>query len=456
MPASTRYSTFSRSAKLSGEDPQFPTSQFPTNQWLANQWLANRCPVNVRSSNRRALWIATLVVSLGSVAGCTDVERVEARDEATDAGVLQEERVSAKEEPEAALRQLLKLPPHFQLPEIPPYNLPTPEKIRLGRHLFYDTSLSANETQSCASCHQQQRAFAEALPRSVGSTGETLTRNSQGLSNVAYLSTLTWASDGLLTLEDQIHVPLTSDNPIELGLTDGVRASVLARFEQDAEYQAMFFDAFPETEGKITLNQVIFALASFCRTMVSGSSPFDRALRGDKNALTEKQKRGRSLFSDHRFECFHCHGGSLLTNAYHDANRDERTVTFFNTGLYNVDGEGSYPAHDQGLFELTFRNEHRGLFRPPSLRNVAVTAPYMHDGSMQTLREVIAHYANGGRHLTTGPFAGDGRTSPLKSGLVRGFRATDEEIDALVAFLESLTDQEFLTRPSLANPNPSQ
>lgn len=355
---------------------------------------------------------------------------------------------------EEDLRQLLGLPSHFELPRIPDFNPLTPAKIRLGRHLFYDERLSANASQSCASCHVQAKAFADHLQRPVGSTGQTLPRNSQGLGNVAYMSTLTWASDGLLTLEGQIHVPLTHDRPIELGLTDGVRDEVLARFAADATYRELFAAAFPSADGAavITLGKVVFALASFCRTMVSGNSPFDRALQGERDALSAAAKRGRALFSDHRLECFHCHGGSLQTNAYSDHRDAESARVFFNTGLYNVDGEGSYPTHDQGLFELTSDPKHRGLFRPPSLRNVAVTAPYMHDGSVATLRDVIAHYAAGGRHLNAGPLAGDGRVSPLKSGLLRGFSITEQEISDLLAFLHALTDADFLSNPRLAAP----
>lgn len=139
--------------------------------------------------------------------------------------------------------------------------------------------------------------------------------------------------------------------------------------------------------------------------------------------------------------------------AYHDARQTERRLSFFNNGLYDVDGQGSYPAHDQGLYESTFNPQHRGLFRPPSLRNVAITAPYMHDGSISTLRAVVEHYAAGGRVITEGPFAGDGRKSPLKSGLVRGFAATEEEIDAVVAFLTALTDEGFLASPALGPPS---
>ena len=125
---------------------------------------------------------------------------------------------------------------------------------------------------------------------------------------------------------------------------------------------------------------------------------------------------------------------------------------FHNTGLYNVDGAGAYPADNTGLVENTGEPEDMGRFRPPTLRNVAVTAPFMHDGSMETLDEVIRHYERGGRVIASGPHAGDGRESPLKSGLVAGFSLTDQERADLIAFLEALTDEDFLTDPALSDP----
>ena len=159
-------------------------------------------------------------------------------------------------------------------------------------------------------------------------------------------------------------------------------------------------------------------------------------------------------FNGEKFECFHCHTGTQLTTSYRDYNTDPANAQnqFFNTGLYNLSSEGDYPAEDQGLFDLTNNPADKGFFRPQSLRNAAVTAPYMHDGSIATLREVIAHYARGGRLIESGPYAGDGRLNPLKSDLVPGFNATDEEIDAVIAFLESLTDESVLTNPALSNP----
>ena len=357
---------------------------------------------------------------------------------------------------EAELRALLRIPDHLPLPPYPDFNLPTEPKIRLGRHLFYDAQLSANGTQSCASCHEHALAFADGLATPTGSSGQRLVRNSQGLGNAVYHSTLTWANDGFLHLEDQLRVPLTSDNPIELGLTDGVRDEVLERFDDDPAYRALFEAAFPESPSGATLNKVIFALASFLRTMVSGDSPFDRYVNGETSALTAQQVRGLRLFNGERFECFHCHGGINLSTSFrgHDSDAGALRFPFFNNGLYNVDGEGSYPARDQGLYDLTLDPNDRGLFRPQGLRNVAVTAPYMHDGSIATLRDVVVHYTRGGRNIESGPDAGDGRVSPLKSGLVRSFAATDAEIDAVVAFLESLTDETFLNAPHLSDPGP--
>lgn len=353
-----------------------------------------------------------------------------------------------------SVRELLKLPGHFSEPAIPDYNPLTAEKIALGRRLFYDKRLSGNQTQSCASCHVQSAAFSDGRATAVGSTGEAHPRNSQGLANVAYFTTLTWGNNVLLELEDQIRVPILSDNPIELGVVDGIRDSVFARFENDSTYAAMFAAAFPESDSEVSINKIVFALASFCRTLVSGNSPYDEYYLGNSAALTEQQIRGLRLFNSERLECFHCHSGINFSISYRDAATTSGTITypFFNTGLYNVDGEGSYPLLNQGVFELTKNPDDRGRFRPQGLRNIALTAPYMHDGSIATLRDVLLHYARGGRLVESGPNAGDGRTNPLKSGLIRGFEISEDEIADVVAFLESLTDPSFLENPALSDP----
>jgi cytochrome c peroxidase len=378
------------------------------------------------TSDRRVLGLAAALVVAG----------------ACEEAAPEEQSIATQDE----VRALLRVPDHLQTPAYPDFNVPTAAKIELGRHLFYDERLSGNETQACAGCHEQALAFADGLRTPTGSTGVVLARNSQGLANVAYASTLTWANSGLLELEDQIQIPIRADDPVELGVHDGIRDEVLRRFDEDPRYQQLFDDAFPDSDSGATINKIAFALATFCRAMISGNSPYDRFLAGDRDALTPEQARGLALFNSERLECFHCHGGSNLSTAYRDARSDDQGTTqypFFNNGLYDVDGEGSYPPGNQGLYEVTLDPRHRGLFRPPLLRNVAVTAPYMHDGSIETLQDVVRHYAAGGRKLDEGPFAGDGRLSPLKSGLVRGFEITDEEVEDVVAFLESLTDEAF-------------
>lgn len=355
---------------------------------------------------------------------------------------------------EAELRALLALPKTFALPAIPAYNPISTQKIELGRRLFYDARLSANQTQSCSSCHLQRLAFSDGQRTPTGSTGQRLHRNSPGLANAAYLATLTWANPSLRNLEDQLPVPILGDDPIELGVTDGVRTDVLARFDRDRTYRKLLHDAFPESTSGATIEKIVFALASFCRTLISGSSPYDRYLAGDKGALTISQRRGLGLISGERMECFHCHSGTLLTVSYHDAETMEGTARypFFNDGLYNLDGEGAYPPLDQGLYGVTLDLADRGMFRPPSLRNVALTAPYMHDGSISNLRGVLEHYSAGGTVTVQGPLAGDGRLSPLKSGLIRGFKLTAQETEDVLAFFESLTDDEFANNPAFSDP----
>lgn len=352
------------------------------------------------------------------------------------------------------LRELMSLPDHVITPKIPTYNPITSAKIELGRHLFYDRRLSGNGTQSCADCHRQSAAFSDNETIPAGSTRQSLKRNSQALVNLAWSPILTWGHDGFTEIEQQLAVPLHADDPVELGILDGIVEEVLGRFAGDPLYQTLFLDAFPDQGGVMNMTTVKHALASFTRALVSFDSPYDRYIRGDADALTVQQKRGLNLFFSHRLECSHCHTGINFTVAYEDSRSGTPSLggMFFNTGLYNVDGAGSFPASDQGLYDLTLNPQDRGRFRAQGLRNVEVTGPYMHDGSLRTLREVVRHYARGGREILDGPDAGDGRLSPLKSGLVRGFAISEEELDALVAFLESLTDTSFLNNPDFENP----
>lgn len=343
------------------------------------------------------------------------------------------------------------LPQGFPLPQVPEDNPMSAEKVELGRHLFYDTRLSGNQSQSCATCHIQALAFSDGRVVAVGSTGEVHPRNSMGLVNSAYNATQTWANPNLTTLERQVVIPMFGEFPVELGLA-GKEDELVARLAAEPLYQTLFAAAYPDEEEPITVATITRALASFTRTLISGDSPYDLNLRGDKSALSEEAKRGMEMFFSERFECHHCHTGFNLSLSTVTANTTFPERPFFNTGLYNIDGKGAYPPNNAGVYEITGNAEDMGRFRPPSLRNVALTAPYMHDGSIATLEEVLAFYEAGGRLIESGEYAGDGRANPYKSGFIPGFTLTEQERADLVAFLESLTDETFITDPRFSDP----
>jgi cytochrome c peroxidase len=311
----------------------------------------------------------------------------------------------------------------------------TTAKIELGRRLFYDTRLSGNRTFACANCHQQAHAFTDGRPHAIGSTGAAHARSSMTLTNVAYNASFGWADPSLRTLEAQMAVPMFNEHPIELGLK-GREPEVVARFSS-VDDTADFHAAFPTDQAPITFPNIVKAIAAFERTLISGDSPLDRYLyKDDKTALTSEARNGLTLFFSNRLRCAECHGSFNLSGPLTFDGAETVELVFHNTGLYNVDGKGAYPASDRGLFDLTSERSDMGRFRAPTLRNIAVTAPYMHDGSVASLDAAIDHYASGGQ------------ASPFRSARIRGFALTSAERTALVTFLESLTDRTFLTNPA--------
>ena len=324
-------------------------------------------------------------------------------------------------------------------------------KVELGRWLFYEKRLSGNETMSCASCHIQALAFTDGKPRSIGSTGEIHPRSSMSLVNVAYASRLTWANPLLDRLEDQALTPLLGDNPIEMGLGGSEdRFADLLRSEE--HYSRLVTEAFPNDENPHSLLNGVRAIAAFLRTITGYNSAYDRYMAGDASAMSLAAERGMELFFSERLECFHCHGGFNFTDSTTHANTTVDRAGYHNTGLFNIDGKGAYPSDNTGLYDMTGERRDMGRFKAPSLRNIAVTAPYMHDGSVATLDEAIDNYARGGRLLEEGANAGDGRLSPFKSEFVGGFELSALERADLVAFLESLTDESLLTDERFADP----
>jgi len=311
-------------------------------------------------------------------------------------------------------------------------------KVRLGRRLFYDARLSGNGTYSCASCHKQALAFSDGRAHALGSTGQEHPRSAMSLTNVAFNASYGWASPKTRTLEAQMLVPMLNEHPIEMGLK-GNEAAIVGRIARDQDDAALFREAFGVAQGAITLDVIVKAIASFERTLVSADSPFDRYLyRDDRSALTAEARRGMDLFFSDRLACAQCHSGFNLSGPTIHQGSAPVPPSFHNTGLYNVDGHGAYPAVDRGLLDATHVPSDMGKFRAPTLRNIAVTAPYMHDGSIPTLEAAVVHYASGGID------------SPFKSPRLKGFEATPRDVSDLVAFLESLTDEAFLKNPELS------
>lgn len=343
------------------------------------------------------------------------------------------------------------LPAHIAPPVVPNNNPMSEPKIKLGRFLFYDQRLSANQTQSCASCHQQAHAFANTDITAIGSTGELHPRNSQSLVNVAFNTSLTWHNPTIQSLEQQIAIPLFGKHPIEQGITEENRIEVLTRFKQDSNYQVLFSSAFPNEPDHISFDNIIKALASFVRILNSYNSPFDRFESGDKTALSNSAQRGMTLFFSERLACSECHNGTNF-NQFKNNTTHEAIANFHNIGLYNLDGLGKYPNKNQGLISFSQKPEDMGKFKTPTLRNVEHSAPYMHDGSLATLEDVVDFYAAGGRFIASGDFAGDGRANPVKQPLIKSFALDNQDKKDLVNFLKSLSDNDFLHNPNLSNP----
>jgi cytochrome c peroxidase len=286
-------------------------------------------------------------------------------------------------------------------------------KVELGRRLFYDRRLSGNGTQACASCHRPEQAFTDGRARAIGSTGQPHSRGSQSLANVAYNASFTWVEAGRRSLEDQAQGPMYGDHPVELGAR-GHEVEITSALLSDPEIADLFVTAFPGEP--LDEAHVRKAIAAFERTLLSGDTAYDRYVwQDDRQAMSDQARRGMTLFFSPKLACSRCHAG----------------FTF--SGPVQFEGlAGDEPVtHDTGL---------GGHFRAPTLRNIAVTAPYMHDGRFATLEDVVDYYAAGGTR------------TPGQSPLLAGFQLSPQERCDLVAFLESLTDDHFLTDTRFSDP----
>jgi cytochrome c peroxidase len=295
-----------------------------------------------------------------------------------------------------------RLPAGFPTPAVPADNPMSDAKVALGARLFADASLSITGTHSCQSCHAPERAFTDGLARSRGATGETLALNAPTLLNVAYNPTLGWTDSGVRTLEQQMRGPLFNEHPRELGL-GSLEAALERRLSGDVGMSRAFAGAFPGDSHPVSMPNVIRAIAAYERTLLSAGSAFDRyVFGGDHEALDATQKAGMQLFFSASAGCGNCHSGINFAGPWVDRENPAATSIFADTGT----GQS---------------------VRVPTLRNVAATAPYMHDGRFASLDAVLDHY----ERLASDP-AADAR--------LRRAPLTTEERIALREFLLALTD----------------
>lgn len=323
-------------------------------------------------------------------------------------------------------------------------------RIQLGHYLFFDRRLSVNNTRSCGTCHNPEFAFTDGYKRSLGVYADLHQRNTQPVFNLSYLKYLTSADSSLHGAEQQMKNPLFNRHPTEMGVA-GHEEAILNKIRGDKRYTALFANAYPGQQEPLSFANIIDAVSQFMYTIRSDNSRYDAYLKGDSNALTTGAKKGMQLFFSPELKCGSCHGGfNFSTPSITNARKD--TLYYFNTGLYNLDDQGSYPAYDPGLYHQTQEPRDMGAFRVPTLRNLAFTAPYFHDGSAATLDEVIAVYENGGRWITRGIYKGDGRKNRYKHPLVSGFPLNSQQRDQLISFLFSLTDSAVTTNPAYSNP----
>jgi cytochrome c peroxidase len=320
--------------------------------------------------------------------------------------------------------------------DIPADNPLTEEGVELGRLLFWETRLSEDNSMSCGSCHLPEVNFADPAQYSTGVTGAVGTRNAMALINLGWASSFFW--DGRSpSLEDQIRDPVP--HPSEMNLPWPEAVAKLQADGTDTRYPERFFDAFGTTE--ISEDLVVMAIAQFVRTMISADSKFDRWRRGETD-LTDSEYSGYQMFlreggdpeevpgGQFGGDCFHCHGEAGLQFTDH---------LFHNNGL-----DPSFEA-DPGRASVTGSPLDSGLFRTPTLRNVALSAPYMHDGRFQTLEEVVEHYNSGGVASST--------IDPFMKYTTGGLSLAPSQKADLLAFLHTLTDTVFVQNPAFQDPH---
>lgn len=307
------------------------------------------------------------------------------------------------------LDEIISIPKGFPAMEFPKDNAFSKVRWELGKKLFYDPVLSIDNSISCASCHKTNLSFADDKAFSPGAFNRPGVRNSPSLANVGYQPYLL-REGSVPTLEMQVLVPIQEENEFNHNIVD-----IAMILDSIPEYVNMSIEAYNRRPDAFVITR---ALATFQRSLISGNSPYDKyTFQGQSNVLTENQKRGMNLFFSARTNCSQCHSGFNFTD-----------YSFQNNGLDTV-------YADQGRIRFTGNEGDRALFKVPSLRNIEVTAPYMHNGEFKNLEDVINHYNKGGAaHVN-------------KSDLLHPLKLNKQEKEDLIDFLKSLTDIEFINNP---------
>ena len=359
----------------------------------------------------RAICVALLLGCGAALTATAAADRVSAVLSATPAAV---DTADSTQSATAGSTYDWHLPHGFPTPAVPADNPMSAAKVALGQRLFSEPRLSITGKHSCASCHDPARAYSDGRARAIGATGQPLSHSAMSLANVAYNISYGWTKPDLQSLESQMLEPLLNEHPVELGLA-GRQAGVTDLLAADPTYREAFARAFPHERQIVSFGNLVKAIAAFERTLIFGNSPFDRYVFGGEHAAISAQaKLGMQLFYSPKAGCGSCHSGFNFNGNWRDSQGDTGKPGFANNGLGDE------------------------LMRVPTLRNLAVTAPYMHDGRFATLDTVLDHYARVAQ-------------LPTSDARLRSFNLSADERAALIAFLDTLTDAEFAGRPQQAH-----
>lgn len=318
----------------------------------------------------------------------------------------------------------------------------------IGHFLFFDTRLSHNNTKSCASCHDPKFAFTDAYRTSVSPSGENLLHNAPSLLNIQNQAFFDWNNINAKSYKSQIQRPLYNHSPLELGLDlhwEKFKNYLLFT----ASYKNVVKQYLSIKNDSLSKTLIEKCLIAYLKKLKISQAPIDDFLNGNEKSISIQAQRGFQLFVSSKLKCVSCHPPPNFTLNDNEHSLEE---IFRNIALYNVNNKNAYPNEDKGLIIHTTQIKDEGKFRIPSLRNVAITAPYMHDGSVDNLTEVIKIYARGGRNIISGKYKGDGAKNIYKDALIQGFEISEMQIQDLLVFLHTLGDTSYVHKDFFMNP----